>query len=258
MSGVEGVRPVPFAPEAVVAAHVHFGPPLTVPPAGANERLVILITFDGWEKAQERPLAKAFQRQRGGLVILEPRATGLSRVGGDSIGRAPDHNSAEWALWLGRPLLGQWAVDVRRLLDLLEAGPLKLPPDVLVIGEGPAGLVALAAAATDKRITQVAAVNTMASFVTTVPYGGQRLGTLAPGILRDVGDVGQLGGAVRAEAGVMIAGGVSGGGTALPPAELAAAYAPTTRAFQLLGKEKAFVLTTPENALKELGLGAKP
>ena len=49
-----------------------------------------------------------------------------------------------------------------------------------------------ARAATDSRITKVAAINTLASLVTDEPYTNQRLGTLAPGILRDVGDVAHL------------------------------------------------------------------
>ena len=73
--------------------------------------------------------------------------------------------------------------------------------EVIVIGEGPAGLVALCAAATDPRITKVVAINALASYVTDEPYTDQRLGTLAPGILRDVGDVGTPRGSVHREAG---------------------------------------------------------
>ena len=53
--------------------------------------------------------------------------------------------------------------------------------DIIVIGEGAAGLVALCAAATDTRITKVAAINSLGSFATNEPYVGQRLGMLAPG-----------------------------------------------------------------------------
>ena len=33
----------------------------------------------------------------------------------------PDHNAvAEWGLWVGRPLLGQWVWDIIRWLDFLD------------------------------------------------------------------------------------------------------------------------------------------
>jgi gluconolactonase len=89
--------------------------------------------------------------------------------------------------------------------------------------------------------------------VTDVPYSGQRLGTLAPGILRDVGDVGHLAGLCSGRQ-VMIAGGVSGDGKALAPAELAAAYKVAPQAIKTFGRETDFVITSPDNLLKELGL----
>ena len=52
--------------------------------------------------------------------------------------------------------------------------------------------MALSAGAVDPRITHVAAVDTLASYVSDVPYQGQRLGVIAPGILREVGDVAHL------------------------------------------------------------------
>ena len=173
----------------------------------------------------------------------------------DKVGRAPDHNSAEWGLWIGRPLLGQWVYDTRRFLDAFEEVGFNTPKEVVLVGEGPLGIVALCTAAADKRITKVVAINTLASFVTDEPYTNQRLGTLAPGILRDVGDVGHIA-ALCAPKRVVIAGGVSGTGKALKADELAAAYAPASTAFKLLGKEKDFVITTPADVLKEIGLTA--
>ena len=122
-----------------------------------------------------------------------------------------------------------------------------------MIGEGPAGLVALSAAATDKRVNTVVALNTLATFVSDEPFTNQRLGTLAPGILRDVGDVAHLA-ALCAPKHVVIAGGVSGSGKALTGEELAKAYEQTSSVFKLLGKERHLVLTTRDNVLKELGL----
>jgi sugar lactone lactonase YvrE len=257
---VEEGKPVfltlPFSPEPGVTAHATFIPQKRgVRPVPLNH-LIVLVTHDDRQKVLEGSLLKQLQDVwTGGVVVLELRATGAGAVAGDKIGRAPDHNSAEWGLWLGRPLLGQWTIDVRRLLDLIEQKDGKLPPEVHVIGEGPAGLVALSAGATDKRVTRVAAVNTLASFVTDQPYTGQRLGTIVPGILRDVGNVGHLA-ALCAPKRVVIAGGILGDGKPPNPEALAEAYQHATRAFKFLGKEKDFVITTPENLLKSLGLTA--
>src|SRR6185437_13834965 len=118
-----------------------------------------------------------------------------------------------------------------------------------IIGEGPAGLVALCAAATDKRITKAAAVSTLASFVSDVPYEGQRLGILAPGILRDVGDVAHIA-ALAAPKRIVIAGGVLGNGKALTAEQRRAAYAPAIKAAKLLSAEKELVIQETVDAAK--------
>ena len=115
------------------------------------------------------------------MLTLDLRATGKLAQPNDRIGRAPDHNTAEWSLWLGRPLLGQWVIDVRRLLDALQERDSRLPDEVLVAGIGPAGVVAICSAAVDARITRVAASGMLASYVTREPYQGQRLGTSGAG-----------------------------------------------------------------------------
>jgi len=60
----------------------------------------------------DSPLAKRFMEAGWHVYAPEMRGTGRTAVAGDQIGRAPDHNSAEWSLWIGRPLLGQWVVDI--------------------------------------------------------------------------------------------------------------------------------------------------
>lgn len=223
-----------------------------------NPPVVLVLSLDGWESEQRLALENAVLAAGLNPITFDLRATGRLAAVGEKVGRAPDHNSAEWGLWLGRPLLGQWVFDIRQYLNTLQ--PVKgkdgkpLPQEVIVIGEGAAGIVALCAAATDARITKVAAVNSLASFATDEPYTNQRLGLLAPGILRDVGDVGHIA-AMCAGKRVVIAGGVFGGGKALKTDELGGGpYSPATAAFKLLGKEKELVFTTPADVLNELGL----
>ena len=204
-----------------------------------NKPVVVLLTFDDAAKALETPLAKAvLQATDLNLMTVELRATGPHALPTDKIGRAPDHNTAEWGLWIGRPLLGQWAYDVRRSLSLVE--DVNQVP-IFVIGEGPAGLVALCAAATDKRITKAAAVGTLASYVSDEPYVNQRLGLMAPGILRDVGDVAHIA-ALAAPRRVVIAGGVSGGGKPLTGEQLREAYRPAARVWELTKAPKELVI----------------
>ncbi len=200
-------RSVTFEPEPGLTLTAHRE-------QGLGDDLAILLDLDGEEKIADSPLAKELRRAGWSTLTLDLRATGKLARPGDAVGKAPDHNTAEWSLWIGRPLLGQWTWDVRRLLDALTVADRKLPKQVAVLGRGPAGLVALCAAAVDPRITQVATIDTLASYVTDVPYQGQRLGILAPGILREVGDVAHLA-ALAAPRRVVIAGGVSGGGMAL-------------------------------------------
>lgn len=213
--------------------------------------VAVFLSLDGNATGARWELEKAAVRAGWTTLTYDLRATSTFAPAGDRVGRAPDHNSAEWGLWLGRPLLGQWVFEVRQALDAMTG----LRPVVLV-GEGPAGLVALCAAATDNRVSQVVAVNTLASFVTTEPYTNQRLGLLSPGVLRDVGDVAHLAG-LCAPKRVVIGGGVSASGKALTADELASAYGPAAQAFKRAGQEKELILTTPANALQEIGIATR-
>ncbi len=178
----------------------------------------------------------------------------------DTIHRAPDHNTAEWSMWTGRPLLGQWVWDVTRLLDALEKTNTgkqktgKLPKGTTVIGIGPAGVVALCAAVLDSRIEQVATVGTLASFVSDVPYENQRLGIMAPRILSDAGDVPHLA-ALLAPRRLVIAGGVNGGGTPLNKQALTSNYNYTHKVYSLEKANKKLTVlesTSSEDLVKQL------
>ena len=227
------VRIVQFEPEPSLslAARVE-------PGKEADAPRVILLDLDGGEAALASPLAAELRKDGWSLVTLDLRATGRLAVPSDRIGHAPDHNSAEWGLWVGRPLMGQWVVDVRRLLDALDAAGGDRPRETALVGVGPGGLVALAAAATDTRVSRVAAVGTLASYVSDEPYRDQRLGVIVPGLLRDVGDVPHMV-ALVAPRRVVIAGGVTGGGRRLDAGRLHEAYQPAARAFGLLGARDA-------------------
>jgi len=79
--------------------------------------------------------------------------------------------------------------------------------------------VAVATAAMDDRVEQTIAVDMLASYISDVPYEGQRLGTIVPGVLRDLGDVQHIA-AMVAPRKLVIAGGVDGAGKELKIPEL--------------------------------------
>ncbi|MFO0910996.1 MAG: acetylxylan esterase [Isosphaeraceae bacterium] len=214
----------------------------------SSNRLAILVDLDGHDRSPGgRSLAQAVRSRGWTLVTLDLRATGRNAWPSDKIGKAPDHNTAEWAVWIGRPLLGQWVVDLRRLLDALDKVGGGLPRDVALIGRGPGGIVALATAAVDPRVTRVATVGSLSSYVARTPYVGQRLGVMAPGILREVGDVQHLAMLVAPRP-VVIAGGVDAGGAVLDQPALARTYADAQRAGAQLGTRYLHLLDATADA----------
>ena len=241
----ESIRTMTFSPEP--------GLELTArqrwAPAGEKAALAILLDCDGADRAAKSPLSKELADNGWSVVTIDLRATGALAWPSDKIGAAPDHNTAQWALWIGRPLLGQWTFDVRRLRDALEISQPKLPARVAVVGNGSAGIVALCAAALDPRITHVAAVDSLASYVSDVPYKNQRLGIMAPGMLREVGDVAHLA-ALCLPRRVVIAGGVMGDGTKLDMAQREKIFAPAAQVSRLLQAENALQLLENDDAAR--------
>jgi hypothetical protein len=207
-------------------------------------RLAIMLDVDhGAEAAFTSDFTNKLRDGGWAIVTPELRATGTYAVSGDEVRFAPDHNSAEWSLWIGRPLLGQWVHDIRRTLDALAERDGSLPHDVMITGRGPSGLIALCAAALDERITRATAVQSLASYVTDQPYRNQRLGTMVPGVLRDFGDVGDIAALVAPRA-VTIKGGTNGVGAALEYDSLAEKYQVAKRAFELMDVPNMLIISS--------------
>jgi len=216
-----GMTQIDFSPEVGLHLTARVETPLE---AKGDVGTVILLDLDGSVVAEKSELATEVRSAGLRLVTCDLRATGISAQPGDKIARAPDHNTAEWSLWIGRPLLGQWVQDVRQLLVALDRHDPALVRDVTVIGRGPAGLVGIAWAASEASIDKapagagpnrrtVVAIGTMASYIHPAPYEGQRLGTMLPGVLRDVGDVADLVGLAKVP--VLLANPTDGQGVAL-------------------------------------------
>ncbi|HMF18983.1 MAG TPA: acetylxylan esterase, partial [Gemmataceae bacterium] len=211
----------------------------------------VLLHLEGKNQALAHPLVDALLARN--MVVLAPdlRATGETRPANDAIAGAPDHNSAEHALWLGRPLLGQWVFDVRCLLDWLAFRPGLDRRKFSVVGIGHAGIVALCAGALlDDQVNLSAAIASPVTYVTNNPYpAGTPMGILAPGIL-GVGDMPQLA-ALSAPRSVMVAQGISPLGKPLAEKALQAAFSFTRAIYRLHKAENRFRLT-PTTDAKEL------
>lgn len=227
--------------------------------ASAMHRLFIL-TCDGTDTQAVRDYEQVAQEAGYTVVTLGLRATGDQAYERDRIGRAPDHNTAEWSLWIGRPLLGQWVQDVRAAIEATSSAATE-SGEITLVGIGPAGTAAICAAVVDEQINYVIAVDSLTSYVSAVPYENQRLGLMAPGILRKVGDIPYIA-ALLAPRGqrLMIAGGVAGSGQTLNDDDLAANYRVTQQAFDLCNaSEQLQVLThtSASDVLKSLGNASK-
>lgn len=203
----------------------------------------ILLHLDGKETALKHPIAAALLERHVAVLAPDLRATGETRLASDTISGAPDHNSAEHALWVGRPLLGQWVFDVQCLLEWLAAQPALDRRRVSVIGLGQAGLVALCAAALfDDRVAAAGAIGAPATLVTAEPYpAGTRMGLLAPGLLQ-VGDIPHLA-ALAAPRRLYFAEGLSSQGKPLPEKDLRDLFAFTQNVYRVHKAENALTVT---------------
>jgi dienelactone hydrolase len=170
------------------------------------------------------------------------RATGREKPETPAVAGVADHNEAEWALWIGRPLLGQWVWDAIRWLDALdeihsresELQGVGARPYTL-FGRGPMGLVALLAAALDPRVSAVGVEDVLVSFVGEGPWAKVPMGVIAPNIL-DVGDVGHLA-ALVAPKRLVVVGGAEPGGKGASEERLREAFEFTRKVYDVVKAE---------------------
>ena len=172
------------------------------------------------------------------VVSVDLRATPPS---GGPIGGVPDHNEAEWALWLGRPLLGRWAWDALRWLEALATLAREDEPPPVLVGIGPFALVALVAAGLGGAPVRVATAGGPVSYVGAGPWTGWNMGVIAPNIL-DVADVGHLAGLVAPNR-LAIAGGVEPDGTRASKDRMRTAFDATRTVYKALRAEDRLTLT---------------
>ena len=200
--------------------HLETEPGITLPVRSQQEarrvrQRVILLDLETGAAAAESELAKDLVDAGVQVISIDLRATGVTAPPGDAISRTLDHNSAQWGLWIGQPLLVQWVRDVRSLLDAL--GEEKV--ETSLAGTGAAGVVAACAAIADSRVDRVAVLESPLSLVSDAPYPKGRVGILVPGMLHRIGDIAQLL-SLCAPRPLLVAGGMAGNGEKLERAGL--------------------------------------
>jgi len=201
----------------------------------------IVLHLDGQAAALQHPLAKNLRDRKWLVLAPNLRATGDWKPPADAIRDASDHNSAEHALWIGRPLLGQWVFEVSCLLDWLAIQPGVDQRRIAIAGLGPAGVIALCVAGLDTRVTAAASNGAPVNYITDQAYGSfMPMGLLAPGILR-VADIPQLA-ALMAPRKLAITEGRTPQGKLVRLKDIQAAFAFTSNIYRLYKNEDRFVL----------------
>ncbi len=189
------------------------------------------------------------------LTVADARLTELDVTNVAPVAGVPDHNPAEWGLWVNRPLLGQWTWDLIRWLDFLDEEPgnvdrsgrqgWKPARPYIVIGLGPMSVPALFAAGLDLRVAGVVCERCLVSYVGLEgkPWSGHPMGLMAPNIL-ELGDIGHFA-ALLAPRPFVLASAVEPDRQPSAPARIRAAFLYAARIYRLLGAEDRLALGAP-------------
>jgi dienelactone hydrolase len=199
--------------------------------------ICLLLHGDGKDAALGSQLFESLLGAGHEAAVCDLRATGESKVPNDKIADAAGHNSAEWGMWIGRPMLGQWAWDVIRLMEHLRATTGRR---VALHAMGPIGVAALCAAAVEPTIDDVVCLEPTVSLTASRPYADLPMGLLAPGFL-EVGDVCDVASWIAPRP-LRIIGGRGPDGGGVWEAALVETFSRTRAAYSLLGASKQFRL----------------
>jgi hypothetical protein len=217
-----------------------------VPPNGRpRERKGTLIVL-GAASTEPELLKRQLEPWRDSgytMAVVELRATGRLKPTTGAVAGVADHHESEWAIWLNRPLLGQWVCDTIRWVDALESlrGHREVwrherpDPPYSISAWGPMGVVALLAGAFDQRIQAAFIDHCLVSFVPPAPlkWAGLPMGIIAPAML-DVADVAQIA-ALVAPRRLVFGSGIEVNGQLASPERLGRTLRFTRVIYELLG-----------------------
>ncbi|MBT5597695.1 MAG: prolyl oligopeptidase family serine peptidase [Planctomycetaceae bacterium] len=156
---------------------------------GAGQELIIATALDGEALSQEERKWCA----DNGIDVLEVilRATGKYGPAVNRIGAALDHNAAQWSAWIGRPLAGQWVKDLQVAIGWVVAAYEKVPT-VSLVTRGAAIVPGVLTTGLQSRIKRFVALDAPLTLASDRRYGAGQIGAILPGMLSDLGDIGQL------------------------------------------------------------------
>jgi dienelactone hydrolase len=200
----------------------------------------LVIQYPTWDERKPPPIWDILKKKITTVGYFTPRGTGEFQPKNDAIAGAPDHNTAEHSVWLGRALLSQWVTDIKAVL--IELGGAKSKK--MLVGIGPMAIpVLIASAFFQDEVKGTILIDPPVSFLSDTPYAaGTPMGILAPGILK-VGDVPHLAGLVAPRR-LVIAGGATLNGKKLTEKELRDAFAFTTKVYQATKAAAKLTITT--------------
>lgn len=224
---------------------------------------VILMSLKG-ASAVNDPVLTKLEQSGCNLAILNGRGTGEFSPSGNQIHTAPDHNTAEWDLWVGRPTLGGWGWDVMRLVQAL--GMFGAVNGVHLVGLETGALPIAAGAAitismSGKSAAELKSVNLrggMGSYVTGIPFQQEYLGVMVPGILAKFGDVAEILGTLSPTP-LSIGGAKNATGDPIPRSELESVLAVARNRYAESQQAEALTISETQSAedlLRRLGFSS--
>jgi cephalosporin-C deacetylase-like acetyl esterase len=166
---------------------------LAVPPGAGRKPAVLMLETQPVETAAARPDVARLARAGRLVALLQARGTPGPNTPGQSALLGPFNLLGLRAMLVGQTIVGMRVEDVIRMVDQLTLRPDVDPPSITIYGSGAMGVVALHAAALDRRINRVVIENTLVSYRSALlqPLHRNLPEIALPGVVRkyDLGDL---------------------------------------------------------------------
>lgn len=193
------------------------------------------------ELAKERSKGWTFGHSGTATLAVELRALGRFKPDTRTVAESSDHNEAEWGVWVGRPLLGQWVFDLLQWVQVVHDVFERLPDAsrhrgerMTLHGRGVAGTAAILAAGFAPDVDNVVVEHAPVVFAgrPVLNISKVSMGLISPNLFR-IGDIGRLA-SLAAPRRLTIYSGLDLEGGVLQPTELSKAFSHAIKIYTLL------------------------